>query len=298
MMKEPKNLRAGVIGLGMIGGGVATSLIKNNRNPAVYDVIPDAAKKRNLIVEQLVSPSEVAAVSDIIMIAVFNYEQCKEVIMGKNGLLKNAHKDSVFVILSTISLDEIKELHSICKAKGVSLLDCGVTPGTLADKNGLIAMVGGDKEVYEYAKPILDDWSGESIYCGPSGAGMACKIARNINTYGIWRITTEAFRLALAAGTDPATYLHVLETADKVDNLFYKMLHVRASQPDYRLPESMSRVAEYMEKDLNASKQLSDSLGLALPTRDNLMEYCLDTFDANDRILVLVPTSPMQESKE
>ena len=186
----------------------------------------------------------------------------------------------VFVILSTISLDEIKELHAICKVKEVNLLDCGVTPGTLADQNGLIAMVGGDREVFDYAKPILDDWSGESIYCGPSGAGMACKIARNINTYGIWRVTAEAFRLALAAGVDPTNYLQVLETADKVDNLFYKMLHVRASMPDYRLPESMSRVAEYMEKDLKASRQLSDRLGLSLPTRDNLMKYCRDTFDA------------------
>jgi 3-hydroxyisobutyrate dehydrogenase-like beta-hydroxyacid dehydrogenase len=279
-MKEPKDLKAGVIGLGMIGGGVAVSLVKKNRTPAIYDVIPDTAKKHKLLSGQLATPAEVAAVSDIIMIAVFNYEQCKEVIIGENGLLKNAHKDMVFVILSTISIEEIKELHAICKAKEVNLLDCGVTPGTLADQNGLIAMVGGDREVFDYAKPILDDWSGESIYCGPSGAGMACKIARNINTYGIWRVTAEAFRLALAAGADPATYLQVLETADKVDNLFYKMLHVRASMPDYRLPESMSRVAEYMEKDLKASRQLSDSLGLSLPTRDNLMKYCCDTFDA------------------
>ena len=281
-MNDAKNLRAGVIGLGMIGGGVAASLVHSGVIPAVYDVVPDAHKKHEGVPEPLASPAEVAAVSDVVMIAVFNYQQCKEVIAGAAGLLENAHENMTLVILSTIAIDELRDLCAICDQKGVALLDCGVTPGSRAANNGLVAMVGGSQEVFENAKPVLDAWSGAAFYCGPSGAGMACKIARNVNTYGVWRVTSEAFRLAVAAGIDRKTFLEVLETADKSENIFYQLVKVRAQTANGKLPPGMARVSEYMRKDLTASKALSDTLDVKMPVRDEILNYCKDTFDCEE----------------
>ena len=282
-MKAAKELRAGVVGLGHIGGGVATSLANRGRAiTASYDVVPDLWKKHPGAAEQSATPAEVAAKADVIMIAVWDYNQCLEVIAGENGLLSNAHEDMVLCVLSTIEVEHCKRLHEICREKGVGFLDIGVTPGGLADKNGLVAMIGGDEADYQLALPVLEDWSAAPIYCGPCGAGMACKIARNMNSYGFWGITAEAFRLVVAAGVDPKKYIQVLHEADKVDNMVYKFIEVRSMMPDHKLPEQARDVHRFMEKDLHASKELSDALGLELPVRDELLKHCRSTFDLED----------------
>jgi hypothetical protein len=77
-------------------------------------------------------------------------------------------------------------------------------------------------------------------------------------------------------------FLEVLETADNVDQVLYKMLKFRVMcSPECRL-EGFEHVAEYMKKDLKASKELSEELTLTLPVRDCMMNHCLDTFDAED----------------
>ncbi|MGO4760840.1 NAD(P)-binding domain-containing protein, partial [Streptomyces sp. 2MCAF27] len=88
---ETDRLRAGVVGLGMIGGGVAVSLARRGRVPAVCDIRPDAATRLAGVPEVLGSPAEVARDSDVVMVAVVDAEQAREVIGGEKGLLSAAH---------------------------------------------------------------------------------------------------------------------------------------------------------------------------------------------------------------
>jgi 3-hydroxyisobutyrate dehydrogenase-like beta-hydroxyacid dehydrogenase len=69
-MTNEKTLRAGVIGLGMIGGGVAVSMVRRGRIPVVYDIRPDAADHLAGVPRPLASPAEVARVSDVVLVAV------------------------------------------------------------------------------------------------------------------------------------------------------------------------------------------------------------------------------------
>lgn len=279
-MKEAKGLKAGVVGLGMIGGGVAASLVNRGRIPFVYDVIPDAYTKHSGVPPQLASPADVAEASDIIMLAVFNAEQATVALTGENGLLSKAHEGMVVVLLSTVTVDEVKKIGSLCEDRNVAFLDCGVTPGSLAAKNGLVAMVGGDKEIVEYARPVLADWSAEIIYCGSSGTGMAVKVARNVNTFGMWRIVAESARLAKAAGVSAATYFDVLQILDKRENLHYNFLQKLASADDGRLPARMQEIyPKFMTKDLEASIELSNALGVDMPVRDAVYDLINDTCD-------------------
>jgi len=271
-------LRAGVIGLGAIGGGVAVSLINSGREPVVYDVIPDAYKKHPGLQKQMASPSEVADLSDVIMLAVLTADQAKDALAGKNGILSGAHEDMVVVLLATISVNEAKELAELCAQRQVGFLDCGVTPGQLAAKNGLVALVGGDEATLERARPVLEDWSASIVHCGGTGTGMAAKIARNVNTYSFWRISYESSRLAMAAGIDLKTYVEMLETVDKAENLFYNFLRHCTKTPDGTLPREMAEVyAKFMPKDLKASKELSETIGVAMPVRDTVYEMIDDT---------------------
>lgn len=277
-MNDSKKLRAGVIGLGIIGGGVASSLVNRGRIPAVYDIVPDAYKKHAGVPPQVASAAEVAEASDVVMIATFTAEQAEEALTGDKGLLTKCYEELIVVLLSTVSVDEVKSLAALCMSRKAGFLDCGVTPGSLAAKNGLVAMVGGEKEVVERARPVLEDWSGSVIHCGPNGTGMAAKVARNVNTFSIWRIVAESTRLARAAGVDAATYLKILEEVDKVDNISYNLLRHCAKTPDGTLPENMREMyPKFMKKDLGASKSLSDFLGIKMPVRDAVIDLIDDT---------------------
>ncbi|MET0698890.1 MAG: NAD(P)-binding domain-containing protein, partial [Mycobacterium sp.] len=184
--------RAGVIGLGMIGGGVAVSLARRGRTPLVFDVRPDAADDLAGVPRQASSAADVARDSDVVLLAVVNAAQVREVLRADDGVLAGAHPGLIVVLLSTLAVPDVHELADECREFGVSLLDCGVTPGDQAANNGLVAMVGGDDCTVRRAMPVLDDFAKRVVHCGPLGAGMATKIARNVITYGTWRAVQEA----------------------------------------------------------------------------------------------------------
>ena len=271
-MEQTSELRAGVIGLGQIGGGVAVSLLNSGRIPTVYDIVPDAYKKLKGMPEQVTTLAELAAQSDVIMVAVINYQQCLDVITGEGGLLENAHEGMMITTLSTISVDECRELARLCAEKGVGYMDIGVTLGARAYTNGLVAMCGGSKAAFDYASPVLADWSSSHILCGPVGAGMACKIARNLNTYGLWAVVNESYNMVTSAGVDGEKFLEVIAAADKLESLTYMWNIARSNDEDNEMPPLPEHVYTLMVKDLKAAKALADSLGLDVPYTDELMK--------------------------
>lgn len=279
-MKEANELVAGVVGLGIIGGGVATSLANSGRKTVVYNRTPGKYKQHPGCPPEEESAKAVAEKADIIMMAPFDYAQCEDILFSENGLLAGAHEGMVVVMLSTISVDQCKYLAEKCIEKGVGFLDCGVTPGSKAAQNGLVGMIGGNEATFNYAKPVLDDWSSAPILCGPVGSGMIVKVARNANTFCVWRVLTETCRLCKAAGIDLNKYLEVCLTADKVDNLFYNIVKHRASTEDGKLPaQQRAMYPKFMGKDLHASDSLCAELGVATPVRDLVIELIDDTAD-------------------
>ncbi|MGW7576516.1 NAD(P)-binding domain-containing protein [Streptomyces sp. NPDC054765] len=257
-------LRAGVVGLGMIGGGVAVSLARSGRVPAVHDVRPDAAADLAGVPDPLGSPAELAKVCDVVMVAVVNADQAREVIGGENGLLRAARPGLTVVLLATVALPVVHELAALCAGHGVGFLDCGVTPGDKAALNGMIAILGGEQRTVDAARPVLVDWAKKVVHCGPPGAGMATKIARNVITYGSWRTVAEAAALARAAGVDPARLAEVIDAADPEGRTLLQLL--RMQDADGVLPEAVGQQIEpLMTKDLDAARDLAAALGVQAP---------------------------------
>lgn len=267
-------LRAGVIGLGMIGGGVATSLARSGRTPLVYDVRPEAAT--GLPARPAATPAAVAAGSDVVLVAVVDAAQVRAVLRGDDGVLAGARPGLIVVVLSTVSVPEVAELATECGHHGVTVLDCGVTPGDRAATNGMVAMLGGDADAVRRARPVLEDFAKQVVHCGPLGAGMATKIARNVITYGSWRAVQEAADLAAAAGVDPRTLIDVIEEADPDGATLFTWLRNRAGRPDH-VAEVAPQVQRLMDKDLAAAQDFAAGHGLAVPLVDATRERGADT---------------------
>lgn len=150
----------------MIGGGVAVSMARRGRIPAVYDIKPDAADNLEGVSKPLSSPADVAKTSDVVMVAVVNAVQAFDVISGPEGQLEGAHSNLIIVLLSTVALPVVYKLAELCTRAKVAFLDCGVTPGNKAAENGMVAIVGGDDDVVERARPVLEDWAKKLCIAG------------------------------------------------------------------------------------------------------------------------------------
>jgi 3-hydroxyisobutyrate dehydrogenase-like beta-hydroxyacid dehydrogenase len=270
--------RAGVIGLGMIGGGVAVSLARRGRIPAVYDIRPDAADDLPGVPPPYASPSEVARDSDVVLVAVVDADQARNVLCADDGVLAGAHPGLIVVLLSTVAVPVVYELARECSAKEVELLDCGVTPGDQAAHNGLVAILGGSDDAVHCAMPVLADFAKEVVHCGPLGAGMTTKIARNVITYGTWRAVHEAAELVQAAGVAPERLIEVVAAADPEGTTLFSWLRNQiAAQPDIRA--MVPQVRRLMDKDLAAAQELAAERHVSVPLVDAARSHGAETLE-------------------
>ena len=251
----------GVVGLGMIGGGIAVSLARSGHPPvATYDVRAGAADDLEGVPACVASPAELAAVADVVLLAVVDADQARSVL---DDLLPAARPGTTVVLLSTVDLAAVRTLAGLCATHDVTLLDAGVTNGPEAARNGLVTMVGGPDDAVAAVTPVLEAFSRAVVPCGPLGAGMTTKLARNAITYATWAAVREATSLAAAGGVTPATLLHVLETADETVS---PLLHLQLKAVDYTIGEEQQSWASALaDKDLAAAQELGEELGVELP---------------------------------
>lgn len=256
---------AGVIGLGQIGGGVAICLARAGVLGAVYDVRPDASGNLDGVPPVAASPAEVARSCDVVLIAVVDSRQVRDVLTGTDGVLSQARPGLTVVLLATVSLKDLAKLRKLTDAAGVGLVDCGVTGGPAAARNGLVCLVGADDDVLARVKPTLDAFALQVAHMGPPGAGMAAKIARNVIVYTTWRAGYEGARLAAAAGVDVRKLAAAIDAS--ATNVGGPTTWMSRADPATDAGEHALREATLglLDKDLSAALELAASFDLDLP---------------------------------
>lgn len=267
------NSTGGVIGLGMIGAGVATCLARTGQLAAVYDVRADATDGIPGCPPLSATPKALAEATDTVLIAVVSAKQTIDVLTGDNGVLAAARPGLNVVLLATVSLTDLAEIRTLTDAAGVGLIDSGVTGGQKAKENGLVCLVGGTDEAIAKVKPVLDGFALSVAHMGPAGAGMAAKIARNVVVYGCLRAGYEAAALCRNAGVDVNQLTKVIE--DSSQGVGGPMMLMSRADPLTDAQEAGIR--EYtrglMIKDLEAARDLGKTFGIQLP----LVELAINT---------------------
>jgi 3-hydroxyisobutyrate dehydrogenase len=263
-------LRAGVIGLGMIGGGVAVCLARAKRPLAVYDVRPDASTKLAGVPAVMESAAAVARVSDIVMIAVLNAEQVQAVLEGPTGVLAGAHPGLTLVLLSTVAMSDLEKLTAIAAASGVELLDCGVTGGLVAEKGDMLCMIGGTDASVSRVRPVLETFCAKLFHMGRSGTGMIAKIARNAIHYSLWEAGYEGALLAARSGVRIDQFASLVDEAARRPgaNASFWMNEESLNPPAEWSAQQLAlrkSLMSYLRKDVDAAIQLGDRTGADIP---------------------------------
>ncbi len=274
----------GVVGLGAIGSGAATSLAAAGLPLVVCDVRPEATGAFADRAEVAATPAALAAGCDVVLIAVVDDAQVLEVLDGPDGVLATAGAGTAVVVVSTISPACIAAVGGRSGAAGVAVVDCGVSGGPAAAASGdLVCMVGGDPAVVARLAPVFEAIGSLTVTMGPFGTGMAAKLARNLIQYGGWLAAYEGQRLAESSGVELARLAQVVRESDKriggaATLMFRATVAPFTDADDAGLVGAMRSAATLAHKDLQAALALADSLGVDLPLAAMADARCDDVF--------------------
>lgn len=263
----------GIIGLGVIGAGIARALAGAGHVVVGMDLDPEAVGRLSGVARPLTSSAAVATESQLVIVAVHNDAQVRDVLGGDDGVFSVADPPQDVVVVSTVSLETITWAAGTAPP-GVSIMDCGVTGGERLTKEGrLVAMIGGPGEAVARVTPVLSTFGDPIIHTGPLGSGMVAKLARNVVLYGSWLVGLEAASLARAGGVDVAQLAAVCDAADRGGMSRPLALATLAAESEGG--PSRQRILGFVHKDLGAARALAAHLDVDMPTA-NLVEREVD----------------------
>jgi 3-hydroxyisobutyrate dehydrogenase-like beta-hydroxyacid dehydrogenase len=194
----------GFIGLGNMGQGMAGNIQKADYPLVVYDLRRDSLQpfvKHGA--RPAASPAEVARLSDIIFTSLPGPQEVEAVALGAQGVLEGIRPGGIYVDLSTSRPTLIRRIEPEFRQKGAHVLDAPVSGGkTGAATRNLAVMVGGERDIYERIKPILDAFGDKVFYAGSIGAGSVAKLVHNMISHGIRQAIAEGLTLGVKAGVE------------------------------------------------------------------------------------------------
>jgi len=198
-------MRVGFIGLGTMGASMASNLQAAGHELCVNDLRREAAAPHLAAgAAWKDTPRGVAEGVDVVFTSLPGPREVEAVAVGADGLIHGMRAGAAYFDLSTNSPAVVRRLHSVFKDKGLSLLDAPVSGGPKGARTRKLALwVGGDREVYDRFKPVLDAIGDQPYYVGPIGAGSVAKLVHNCAGYAIQTALAEVFSMGVKAGVDP-----------------------------------------------------------------------------------------------
>ncbi|GAK44124.1 3-hydroxyisobutyrate dehydrogenase [Tepidicaulis marinus] len=205
----------GFIGLGNMGGPMALNLVKAGHELTVFDLSKEA-------VDTLVAAGAKAAATagdaakgaEAVVTMLPAGPHVESVYLGKDGLLAQAGKGTLFIDSSTIDVPTARKVIGLAREAGMEMVDAPVSGGVGGAQAGTLTfMVGGEKAAFDQAKPLLDIMGKNVFHAGAAGNGQVAKVCNNM-LLGISMIgTSEAFLLAEKLGLDAQTLFDISSTA-------------------------------------------------------------------------------------
>jgi 3-hydroxyisobutyrate dehydrogenase-like beta-hydroxyacid dehydrogenase len=128
-------------------------------------------------------------------------------------------------------------------------------------------MVGGDRQTFERALPILQVLGKKHIYCGQNGMGLSAKLAQNTIQATMLEVFCEGLVLAAKAGVAPETMLEILQSS-----------LARAALTDFKAPFILKGdftpyfPLKLMHKDLELAMEAGFAQGVPMPTLASVKE--------------------------
>jgi len=256
-------MRVGFIGLGTMGIGMASNLRNAGHDLVVHDVRKESSQP---LLEAGAAwadtVAEVGRSAAVVFASLPGPKEMREVGLGPGGLLESMRSRSTWFDLTTNSPTVVREVSQSLQGKGIVLLDAPVSGGPAGARSGKLAVyVGGDREVFDLHKPLLDAIADRVQHVGPIGAGNTTKLAHNCASLTIRVAFAEVFALAVKAGMDPLELWHAMRQGVLGRRRTFDGLGGEYLQSNYEPPSFALRLAY---KDYTLALELARQRGVPM----------------------------------
>ena len=197
--------RVGWLGLGAMGLPMARRLVEASIDVAAYDPVPAPLEALTAAGGRPAATAAAAAAgADLLFVTVATPEQAAAALFGRDGAADALAPGATVVVMSTIGPSAVRELANRLAA-GVGLLDAPMSGGVArAERGDLVVMVGGPRERFDVARPLLERLGSTVAYVGETvGDGQALKLVNQLLAGVHIAAAAEALGLATALGLDP-----------------------------------------------------------------------------------------------
>src|SRR5215510_10949286 len=260
---QPKHINIGVVGLGIIGGGIACHLRRKGFSVFVWNRSPRP------VPNFVASLGELAGLCTYIQIFVSDDDALLQTVEQLSEKLTRRH---VVFAHSTVAPDSMRAAAELVERRSARFVEaCFTGSKGAAEKGELVYYVGGTEEALRVGRPILEASSKEIVHIGPIGQASAIKVATNMVTAASVQASAEALALMQAQGLP-------LEK-------FVEAMRVNASYSGtlaMKLPKMLDRdfaphfSVKHMLKDMQIASQLALShyldLGVTAAAQSQLFE--------------------------
>jgi 3-hydroxyisobutyrate dehydrogenase len=174
-------MKIGFIGLGNVGGKLASSLLRNNFDLTVRDLDERLTKPlKNLGAKVAKSAKELAEQTDLIITSLPSPEVSAEVMEASDGIINGLSENKIWLEMSTTDENEVKRLGEKVIAKKSIPMDGPVSGGCHRAATGNIAIfVGGERKVFEKILPALTVMGRKVLHTGELGSASVLKVITN-----------------------------------------------------------------------------------------------------------------------
>lgn len=266
MINEKK--RIGFMGLGVMGNSMAGHLLAAGHELHLYN--RTKAKALDLVGKGGIweeSVADLARNCDVIISIVGYPEDVEKIYFGDGGILANAFPGTLAIDMTTSDPALAAKLYDKGCKKNIQVLDAPVSGGDIGAKNATLSiMVGGEKEVFEKALPILSIMGENIVFQGRAGSGQHTKMANQIAIAAGMVAVCESLAYAKKAGLDPETVLESIGQG-AAGSWSLNNLGPRIIKKD----DSPGFFIKHFIKDMGIAARTSKTMGLDTPGLDLAM---------------------------
>jgi putative dehydrogenase len=261
-MHSKADLKVCVIGLGSMGFGMASSLLRDGYSVTGYDLNSEAvAQLVNLGGKPAQSPSEAALGANVVLCVVVNAAQTESVLFGPAGVVAAMAPSGVILSCATMSPNAAREFAARTEASGVSYLDAPISGGAIRAAAGeLTIMASGAAAAFARVRPVLESLAAKVYELGvDAGTGAAFKIVNQLLAGVHIAAACEAITFAKAMNLDIAKVYEVI-TASAGNSWMFENRVPHILEGDY----SPRSAVDIFTKDLGIVSDIGR--GMKFPT--------------------------------
>lgn len=203
------------IGLGNMGGPMASNLIAAGHDLIVFDLVKDALADAEKQGAQVATTAAAAvANADIVVSMLPAGKHVDDLYLGNGGVMAAAADGALLIDSSTIDAGTSRKVAAAAADRDLEMLDAPVSGGVGgAQSGGLTFMVGGPDTALQRARPLFDIMGKNVFHAGDAGAGQIAKMCNNMLLAVLMTGTSEALNLATANGLDPAVVSEIMKNS-------------------------------------------------------------------------------------